>query len=203
MIYRSHRQATHCRQEPSWTGRWCTPFGCRWFRLCSCADHLDGLTACGSLTDAEHPLGTVGAVTTDPAVTKVIGHGCPKCHGDVRRRGAQRGPRRHQSRIQLQKLRVLADAITMDDVQIEYHEDAKYVVLIATIGDFWLWFTTAPGQLVPEFATGNQIGDAILERFSDAEATAYLETRMQAAGYRLRQSAIRSRDIAVWEIISS
>ena len=91
----------------------------------------------------------------------------------------------------------------MDDVQIEYHEDAKYVVLIATIGDFWLWFTTAPGQLVPEFATGNQIGDAILERFSDAEATAYLETRMQAAGYRLRQSAIRSRDIAVWEIISS
>jgi hypothetical protein len=97
----------------------------------------------------------------------------------------------------------LADAITMDDVQIEYHEDAKYVVLIATIGDFWLWFTTAPGQLVPEFVTGNQIGNAILEGFSDAEATAYLETRLGAAGYKLRPSVIQSRDIVVWEIISS
>ncbi len=62
---------------------------------------------------------------------------------------------------QLQNLRGLADAIWMDDVQIEYHEDAKYVVLIATHGDLWLWFTTARGQLVPEFCTGNQIGDAL------------------------------------------
>jgi hypothetical protein len=91
----------------------------------------------------------------------------------------------------------------MDDVQIEYHEDAKYVVLIATYDDFWLWFTTARGQLVSEFCTGNQIGDAIVDGCSDAEATAYLETRMQAAGYRLRHSAIHKGDIAVWEIISS
>ena len=91
----------------------------------------------------------------------------------------------------------------MDDVQIEYHEDAKYVVLIVTHGDLWLWFTTACGQLVREFCTCNQIGDAHLDGCSDAEVTAYLETRIQAAGYELRHSAIHSLDIAVWEIIST
>jgi len=91
----------------------------------------------------------------------------------------------------------------MPDVRIEYYAAATSVVFIAANGDFWLWFTTAPGQLVPEFVTGDQIGDAVLHGFSDAEAKAYLETRMVAAGYTLQPTAIRSRDITVWTIDSA
>ena len=42
---------------------------------------------------------------------------------------------------------------------MRYHSNATSVVLIAANGDFWLWFTLAPGQLEPEFVTGNQIAD--------------------------------------------
>ena len=37
-------QATHCTEPPSWTGRWFTPKGDRWFRVWACPDHTDGLT---------------------------------------------------------------------------------------------------------------------------------------------------------------
>lgn len=85
---------------------------------------------------------------------------------------------------------------------MKYHSDATSVVLIAANGDFWLWFTTAPGHLVPEFVTGNQIADAIVSGFSLSEARSYLEVRMHAAGYQLRPSAIDNEDIVVWEIVS-
>jgi hypothetical protein len=44
MIYSRQLQATHCDEPPSWTGRWFTPRGDRWFRVWACSDHLDGLT---------------------------------------------------------------------------------------------------------------------------------------------------------------
>ena len=44
MVYGSQLQATHCRETPSWTGRWFSPRGDRWWRVWSCPDHLDGLT---------------------------------------------------------------------------------------------------------------------------------------------------------------
>ena len=38
-------QATHCREEPTYTGRWYSPKDDgRWWRVWSCPDHLDGLT---------------------------------------------------------------------------------------------------------------------------------------------------------------
>jgi hypothetical protein len=37
-------QATHCREAPSWTGRWFSPKVDRWWRVWACPDHLDGLT---------------------------------------------------------------------------------------------------------------------------------------------------------------
>jgi hypothetical protein len=37
-------QATHCREVPTWTGRWFSPRGDRWFRVWACPDHLEGLT---------------------------------------------------------------------------------------------------------------------------------------------------------------
>ncbi len=44
MIYSRQLQATHCHEEPSWTGRWFTPNGDRWFRVWACPEHLGGLT---------------------------------------------------------------------------------------------------------------------------------------------------------------
>ena len=44
MVYSRQLQATHCTETPSWTGRWFTPKGGRWFRVWACPDHLDGLT---------------------------------------------------------------------------------------------------------------------------------------------------------------
>ena len=44
MIYDKQLQANHCPEPPSWTGRWFTPKGDRWFRVWACPDHLDGLT---------------------------------------------------------------------------------------------------------------------------------------------------------------
>jgi hypothetical protein len=35
---------THCRGAPSWTGRWFSPRGDRWFRVWASTDHLEGLT---------------------------------------------------------------------------------------------------------------------------------------------------------------
>ena len=44
MVYSKQVQATHCREEPSWTARRFTPRGDRWFRVWACPDHTDGLT---------------------------------------------------------------------------------------------------------------------------------------------------------------
>jgi hypothetical protein len=44
MVYDRNLQATHCHETPSWTGRWFSPKGDRWWRAWSCADHIEGLT---------------------------------------------------------------------------------------------------------------------------------------------------------------
>jgi hypothetical protein len=44
MLYDHNLQATHCREAPSWTGRWFSPRGDRWFRVWACPEHLEGLT---------------------------------------------------------------------------------------------------------------------------------------------------------------
>ena len=44
MVYSNQLQATHCTAQPTHTGRWFSPCGKRWWRVWSCADHLNGLT---------------------------------------------------------------------------------------------------------------------------------------------------------------
>jgi hypothetical protein len=45
MVYDHNFQATHCREEPTWTERWFSPkVDGTWWRVCSCGDHLKGLT---------------------------------------------------------------------------------------------------------------------------------------------------------------
>ena len=44
MVHDHQGQATHCSETPSWTGRWFSPRGDRWWRVWACPDHLDGLT---------------------------------------------------------------------------------------------------------------------------------------------------------------
>ncbi len=44
MMYSHQLQATHCHETPSWTGRWFSPRGDRWFRVWACPEHLKGLT---------------------------------------------------------------------------------------------------------------------------------------------------------------
>lgn len=91
----------------------------------------------------------------------------------------------------------------MNDLQIAYREDATSVALVVANGEFWLWFTTEPEHtLRSQVISHEQIRELAMNDFSDAEAKAYLETRMQAAGYRLQRSAIQSGDIAVWTIRS-
>jgi hypothetical protein len=91
----------------------------------------------------------------------------------------------------------------MNLVQIDYHEDATSVALIVTNDDFWLWFTTgAERRMRPQLISRAQIRHAIGGGFSVAEATAYLETRMQVAGYELNRSAMEHGNIAAWEIVS-
>jgi hypothetical protein len=89
----------------------------------------------------------------------------------------------------------------MKDLQIAFREDATSVALIVANGEFWLWFTTEPGRrLRPQIISRDQLEELTTNHFSDAEAKAYLETRMQAAGYTLQRSAIQSEDISVWKI---
>ena len=45
MLFSRQMQATHCREAPSWTGRWFSPKGDRRLRVWSCPSHLDELTA--------------------------------------------------------------------------------------------------------------------------------------------------------------
>lgn len=45
MVYDHNFQATYCREETTWTGRWFSPKGDgKWWRVWSCPDHLAGLT---------------------------------------------------------------------------------------------------------------------------------------------------------------
>ena len=44
MVYSQQMQATHCGQTPTYTGRWFSPRGDRWFRVWACPGHLEGLT---------------------------------------------------------------------------------------------------------------------------------------------------------------
>ena len=44
MVYSQQMQATHCRQPTTWTGRWFSPKGDRWFRVWASEHHLEGLT---------------------------------------------------------------------------------------------------------------------------------------------------------------
>ena len=45
MVYSRQLQATHCAEAPTWTGRWFSPRGDRWWGvLWACEEHLDGLT---------------------------------------------------------------------------------------------------------------------------------------------------------------
>jgi hypothetical protein len=44
MVYDHNLQSTHCREAPTWTGRWFTPKGDRWFRVWSCPQQVEGLT---------------------------------------------------------------------------------------------------------------------------------------------------------------
>ena len=44
MVYDHNLQSTHCTDQPTFTGRWFSPRGDRWWRVWSCREHLDGLT---------------------------------------------------------------------------------------------------------------------------------------------------------------
>jgi hypothetical protein len=44
MVHDRQGQATHCPETPSWTGRWFSLRGDRWWRVWSCPDHVEGLT---------------------------------------------------------------------------------------------------------------------------------------------------------------
>ena len=44
MVYDRNLQSDHCYEAPSWTGRWFSPKGDRWWRVWSCEAHTDGLT---------------------------------------------------------------------------------------------------------------------------------------------------------------
>jgi hypothetical protein len=44
VVHDRQLQAAHCPETPSWTGRWFSPTGRRWWRVWSCPDHTDGLT---------------------------------------------------------------------------------------------------------------------------------------------------------------
>jgi hypothetical protein len=44
MIHDRQGQATHCRDVPTWTGRWFALSGERWWRVWACPAHIEGLT---------------------------------------------------------------------------------------------------------------------------------------------------------------
>ena len=39
MVYDRNLQANHCPEAPSWTGRWFSPRGDRWWRVWACDGH--------------------------------------------------------------------------------------------------------------------------------------------------------------------
>jgi hypothetical protein len=91
----------------------------------------------------------------------------------------------------------------MNEVQIHYHPDATAVALVLANGEYWLWFTTGPHhRMRPQIIGRQQLRDAMTDECSSADAAAYLEIRMQVAGYKLQRSLIQSGDLAVWYIAS-
>jgi hypothetical protein len=46
LVYDRNLQSTHCAESPTYSGRWHSPRrDGQWWRVWSCADHLNGLTA--------------------------------------------------------------------------------------------------------------------------------------------------------------
>ena len=39
MVYDHNMQATHCAESPTWTGRWFSPRGDKWWPVWACPDH--------------------------------------------------------------------------------------------------------------------------------------------------------------------
>jgi hypothetical protein len=60
-------QATHCWESPSFTGRWRSPKGDRWWRVWACPDHLERLTGLRELgrRRGNHPEALCGASVVD------------------------------------------------------------------------------------------------------------------------------------------
>ena len=81
MLYDRNLQATHCCEAPSWTGRWFSPKGERWWRVWACPDHLEGLTG---LREYGRPT----AISPDLVRTDCI---CVQAHVACPRRGLRRG----------------------------------------------------------------------------------------------------------------
>jgi hypothetical protein len=46
LVYDRNLQSTHCAEAPTYSGRWNSPrHDGQWWRVWSCADHVDGLTS--------------------------------------------------------------------------------------------------------------------------------------------------------------
>ena len=52
MVYDRNLQATHCAEPTTWTGRWFSPRGDKWWLVWACEGHLEGLTG---LREYGHP----------------------------------------------------------------------------------------------------------------------------------------------------
>ena len=66
MVYSNQLQATHCRAEPSWTGRWFSPQGDRWIRVWACPDHLRGANGAPRVRPATRQVTRTIRVLEDP-----------------------------------------------------------------------------------------------------------------------------------------
>ena len=64
VIHDRQLQATHCPEEPSWTGRWFAPSSDRGWRVWACPDHLDGLAGLKPVGGSENMLLPLPRVVT-------------------------------------------------------------------------------------------------------------------------------------------
>jgi hypothetical protein len=44
-VFDHNLQSTHCHERPAFTGQWHSPRGDRWWRVWTCPNHVEGLTA--------------------------------------------------------------------------------------------------------------------------------------------------------------
>jgi hypothetical protein len=86
------------------------------------------------------------------------------------------------------------------DINLHVHPHATFASLHK--GDA-MWFLTYTGQ--PGFnremqpITDNEIADALRDGFSDDQAIAYIETRLEAAGYEVQRLPPGTHD-AAWAL---